>query len=240
MSHPAPDEPGLFDLPLRPPTEGVRESDPEPPAPRPARRAPRSAEPPESLPLFPADEVDELESAEVPPPVRPRPAPAAHREPSPRPARPGERPQLVPAPATSPAASLGARAKAATGDLLVLAAVLATQVLGAERLGAPVRTADWPAYTAFLVAFSFLYWVIPLAFWGQTPGMVWAGIVARNLDDGPLAFGQTARRWLGALLSLALLGLPGLGALRGRSLADWVSGSRTLQVEPAATEPQPA
>ncbi|HSM51631.1 MAG TPA: RDD family protein, partial [Thermoanaerobaculia bacterium] len=99
--------------------------------------------------------------------------------------------------------------------------------------------ADWPAYAAFLVAFSFLYWVIPLAFWGQTPGMVWAGVVARNLDDGPLAFGQTARRWLGSLLSLALLGLPGLGALRGRSLADWMSGSRTLSVEPA-TEPQPA
>lgn len=237
MSHPVPDEPGLFDLPLRPPAEGVRE--PEPPAPRPARRPPRSAEPPESLPLFPGDEADDFQSAEAPPPVRPRTASGAgaHREQ--RSARGAERPQLVPAPADSPAAPLGARAKAATGDLLVLAAVLATQVVGAERLGVPVRIADWPAYAAFLVAFSFLYWVIPLAFWGQTPGMVWAGVVARNLDDGPLAFGQTARRWLGSLLSLALLGLPGLGALRGRSLADWMSGSRTLSVEPA-TEPQPA
>ncbi|MCL4837429.1 MAG: RDD family protein [Thermoanaerobaculia bacterium] len=240
MSHPAPDEPGLFDLPLRPPAEAVVE--PEPPAPRPARRQTRGAEPPESLPLFPAGEEDGLEIAEPAPSARPRtgPPPAAPREGPPRPARSAERPQLVPAPAASPVAPLGARAKAAAGDLLVLAAVLATQVLGAERLGAPVRVADWPAYAAFQLAFSYLYWVIPLAFWGQTPGMVWAGVVARNLDDGPLAFGQTARRWLGALLTLALLGLPGLGALRGRSLADWMSGSRTLPVEPVAAEAQPA
>ena len=229
MSHSAPDEPGLFDLPLRPPDEPERER--EPPPPRPARRPARAAEPPESLPLFPADRPGEGEALPLS-----APAPAAPRASA---ARGAERPQLVPPPAELPAAPLAARAKAAAGDLLVLAAVLAAQLLGTERLGAALQLADWPAYLAFLLAFSFLYCVIPLAFWGQTPGMVWAGIVARNLDDGPLAFGQTARRWLGGLLSLALLGLPGLGALRGRSLTDWMSGSQTLRAfESPAPEPQ--
>lgn len=225
MSHPAPDEPGLFDLPLRPLDEPERESPPPRPAPR---RPARSGEPSGSLPLFPADE----------PPASPGAPAAAAPAPAPRPV---ERPQLLPPPAELPAAPLAARAKAAGGNLLVLAAVVAVQLLGVERLGATLRVADWPAYLAFLLAFSFLYSVIPLAFWGQTPGMVWAGIVARNLDDGPLAFGQTARRWLGGLLSCALLGLPALGALGGRSFSDWVSGSRTLRTAVAAgDEPQPA
>jgi hypothetical protein len=50
--------------------------------------------------------------------------------------------------------------------------------------------------------------------------------VARAPGGVSLTFAQTARRWLGGLVTLALLGLPTLlAALGGRSLADLVSNS---------------
>ena len=57
--------------------------------------------------------------------------------------------------------------------------------------------------------------------------MAWAGLVSQNRDGEPLTFDQTARRWLGAVLTLAAAGLPLLVALSGRSLADLLSGSVT-------------
>ncbi|MBZ0149688.1 MAG: branched-chain amino acid ABC transporter permease [Pseudorhodoplanes sp.] len=77
--------------------------------------------------------------------------------------------------------------------------------------------------------------VISLAFWGQTPGMAWVGLVARTVAGEPLSFGQTALRWAGSWLTWATLGLAGLSALSGRSLADRVSGSATYALpEPVA------
>lgn len=64
--------------------------------------------------------------------------------------------------------------------------------------------------------------------------MAWAGLVARNRDGEPLTFDQTARRWLGGLLTLALAGLPLLFAGAGRSLTDLVSGSATYPSRGAA------
>ena len=93
---------------------------------------------------------------------------------------------------------------------------------------------DWPAVALFLLSFSFLYTVVPLAFWGHTPGMAWAGLDARGRDGEPLAFDQTARRWIGGILTLLLLGLPLLLAFGGRSLSDLLSGSETLSSRPAA------
>jgi hypothetical protein len=59
--------------------------------------------------------------------------------------------------------------------------------------------------------------------------MAWAGLVARSAGDANLSFGQTARRWLGAVLTAALLGLPALPAAGGkRSLADRLSDSDTF------------
>ena len=87
----------------------------------------------------------------------------------------------------------------------------------------------------FLLAWSFLYFVIALAFWGQTPGMAWAGVIARARAEEPLSFGQTVRRWAGAWLTWALAGLPGLLALTGRSLADRLSDSRTYELPVAST-----
>ncbi|HUP42559.1 MAG TPA: RDD family protein, partial [Thermoanaerobaculia bacterium] len=87
---------------------------------------------------------------------------------------------------------------------------------------------DWPALVLFLLVFSFLYTVLPLAFWGQTPGMAWAGLVARARGYESLTFSQTGRRWLGGLLTAALLGLPALlAAGGGRSMADRLSDSDT-------------
>ena len=81
------------------------------------------------------------------------------------------------------------------------------------------------------LTFSFLYTVLPLAFWGHTPGMAWAGITSRNQDGEALTFDQTARRWLGGLVTALLLGLPLMALIKGRSLADLISGSAAYETD---------
>jgi uncharacterized RDD family membrane protein YckC len=73
--------------------------------------------------------------------------------------------------------------------------------------------------------------VLPLAFWGHTLGMAWAGITSRSRDGEPLTFDQTARRWIGGILTVAALGLPLLATGDRRSLTDAVSGSATYPEE---------
>jgi len=125
-------------------------------------------------------------------------------------------------------AGIGRRAAAGAADLLVHVAVAVLGLAGCRVLGVLPAVADWPAFGIFLLSFSFLYTVVPLAFWGHTLGMTWAGLTAESTGGEPLSFDQTARRWLGALLTLAAAGLPLLLAIGGRSLADRLSGSRTL------------
>lgn len=165
------------------------------------------------------------------PAPRPRPAPA----PAPPPARTaavrededdeadlgGEEAEAT------PRAGLGSRLAAGMADLLVHAAVLMILLIGTRLLGVRAALSDAPAFGVFLLTFSFLYTIVPLAFWGHTLGMAWTGLVAQNRDGEPLTFDQTARRWLGAVLTLAAAGLPLLLALGGRSLADLLSGSVT-------------
>ena len=129
-------------------------------------------------------------------------------------------------------APLGPRLRAGLGDLVILAAVGAVAAVGARLLGGALEPATLPALATFLLAFSFLYCVVSLAFWGQTPGMTWSGIVARTDGTEPLSFGQTALRWLGHWLTWLLLGLPALLALSGRSLADRLSDSETYELAP--------
>jgi uncharacterized RDD family membrane protein YckC len=119
------------------------------------------------------------------------------------------------------------RLAAGVADLIVHAAVGVLALLGCRWLEVQPEIHEWPAFAAFLLSFSFLYTVLPLAFWGHTPGMAWAAITSRNRDGEPLTFDQTVRRWLGALLTLALVGLPLLLAFGGRTLTDWISGSAT-------------
>lgn len=140
---------------------------------------------------------------------------------------PGRATHLPPSPGRRRAGLLS-RLAAGAADLLVHAAVAVGVLVGCRAMGVRPILDDWPALALFLLAFSFLYTVVPLAFWGHTPGMAWAGLDARGRDGEPLAFDQTARRWLGVVLTLLLAGLPLLLALGGRSLSDFLSGSETL------------
>jgi len=195
------DEPLLFDLPLAGPEE------PEPEE-RPAAR--RSVVPPAPR-----------ESGE--------PLPARRRGPVPVPA-----PELDEEPAPDSEDDRAGRARrvaAGAADSLVHAAIGVATLAGLRWMGVTPDLAAAPALGVFLLSFSFLYTALPLAFWGQTPGMAWAGIAARNRDGEPLSFDQTARRWLGGLLTLAVLGLPLLITGRRRSVTDLISGSATYTVD---------
>ena len=199
------DEPFLFDLPLASPEE--LPADPPLERKRPAR-ATRGPASPEPLPDLPA------RSEPAPPPrkgLAPVPSPVPHQEP-------------VPA---SEFASRGRRIAAGLADLLVHAAIGVAAVLGVQGLGVRPSLSAAPALAVFVLTFSFLYTVLPLAFWGYTLGMAWAGLSARNRAGEPLTFDQTARRWLGGLLTALLLGIPLVITGRRRSLTDWISGSRT-------------
>jgi uncharacterized RDD family membrane protein YckC len=126
----------------------------------------------------------------------------------------------------APPAPLGARLVAGFADLAVHAALLAAAIFGARLLGVE-RTPPWPPLLLLGLAFSFVYSVVPLAFWGQTPGMAWRGIQARSPGGEPLSFEQTVRRWLGSLMTAALAGLPLVFTRAGLSLSDRLSGSET-------------
>jgi uncharacterized RDD family membrane protein YckC len=92
----------------------------------------------------------------------------------------------------------------------------------------PVEAPVWPAAAVFALLWSLAFVILPLAFFRRTVGMALCGLSATSLDRGPLSFGQATRRWFGGLLTVALLGLPGLLALWGRSFSDRVSGSRSV------------
>ena len=162
----------------------------------------------------------------------PEPAPSPRRK-AERPARPMPVPDPEPeddAAAFEPAGEFAGRAKrlaAGLADAMLHAAILVAALVGTRWMGVKLDLArDWPPLAVFLLSFSFLYTVLPLAFWGQSLGMAWSGITSRNRDGEPLTFDQTARRWLGGLVTTALLGIPCLISGR-RSLSDLVSGSAT-------------
>lgn len=113
-------------------------------------------------------------------------------------------------------------------DLAIQVLAVGAGMLGALWIGVPLRLSSWPAFLGLGLSFSFLYWVVPLAFWGRTPGMAWLGHVARAPDDQPLTFGQAGWRWLGALFTLALAGAPQLLLFGGRNLGDLLSSSRVV------------
>ena len=107
---------------------------------------------------------------------------------------------------TMPTAAIPLRLRAACGDLAILLAAGAVAAVGATLLGAHLGVESLPALIVFLLSFSFLYCVVSLAFWGQTPGMAWSGLVARSEETEPLSFGQTALRWLGHWLKSGMCG----------------------------------
>jgi uncharacterized RDD family membrane protein YckC len=211
----SPEIPGLFDLPLDAPG-----------APAPPRSPDRGpAVPPDEPPVEPPEE----------PPEEPSLFAAEEREGAPP---PRDEPPPPPAAPTFEPAPLADRFRAGLADLALHAAVGLALLVGAELMGARPGLAELPAVALFLAVFSFLYSVVPLAFWGRTPGMAWSGLVARTDGGHGLTLGQTARRWLGGVVTVLLLGLPALLALGGRSLADRLSGTRTWR-EPAASSEDP-
>ncbi len=196
------------------------------------RRPGKPSEPEEpmlfDLPLSAPGSHEEPEEDEALP-IAPKRAARESRRAGPVPV-PETVPRDEPRPVASPRSEFAGPARriaAGVADLIVHAAVAVLSLLGCRWLEVRPEPREWPAFAAFLLAFSFLYTVLPLAFWGHTPGMAWAAITSRNRDGEPLSFDQTVRRWVGAILTLALVGLPVLLAFGGRSLTDWISGSAT-------------
>ena len=226
-----PEEPYLFDLPLSGPPPAASPVEESSPRDSPVRRGARRARRPESLPLFgdaelaasgAEPEATEPSFAAMPVILAKGPVPVPRAL-----ARDEPEPEYA---ASAVTAAIAKRVRAASGDLAILLAVGSVAAVGATMLGAEIGVESLPAMFVFLLSFSFLYCVVSLAFWGQTPGMAWCGLIARSEETEPLSFGQTARRWLGHWLTWVLLGLPGLLALSGRSLADRVSGSSTYEM----------
>lgn len=204
----------LFDLPLEKPPA----AEPEPAA------EPAPAEEVDQPPLPLADEPELAPET----PAREAVIPDSHvDEPSAAtPAAPRGRPPGEPTTAT-----LRLRAAAGIADLGVCAAVLVVLLVALLAQGVRPTVADWPAGVVFLLSFSFIYAVLPLAFWGRTPGMALSGLRSMSKDGRPLTFHQAVLSWLGGALTVALAGLPLLLALAGRSLSDLLSGSVTRRVE---------
>jgi hypothetical protein len=207
-------------LPLFEPTARAE----EPRAPerhRGSRRAETAARPPrgESDPV-PADRDVWVQSTlDAAPPPAPAAAPARAAA-----STEGEAPASR-APLPSP--RLSERWLAGLADCVLHVAVIAGGLVAESLLGLQPGLRQWPGFLVFLLAFSFLYTTVPLAFWGTTPGMAWRGLRARD-GERPLHFGQTALRWVGALATVALAGLPLLLSFGGRSLADRLSDSQTF------------
>ena len=228
---PSEEEPLLFDL--EPAPEGRKSQSRKP------RRRDAGPSEPLDLPLVPdhelEDEVDELmDSVATPRVKRPpsTPAPATPQqtslaEPEPSGEAEPQVPDRLPGPKMR-IAPLTPRFVAGLLDLSVSVTVTISLVLGVLLMGIQPRVADWPALAMFLVVFSFLYTVIPLAFWGQTPGMASAGLFVRSLDGQHLNLLQTLLRWVGTLLTCLGLGLPTLLAVSGGSLGDRLSKTVTF------------
>ncbi|HET9766804.1 MAG TPA: RDD family protein [Thermoanaerobaculia bacterium] len=123
-----------------------------------------------------------------------------------------------------------ARLFAGLVDLGVHVAAAALALGGARLLEVRPAPAQLPAFALLLLVFSLFYTVVPLAFWGKTPGMAAVGLACQAGDDLPLTFAEALRRWLAELVTVLALGLPGLLALGGarRSLADRWSGSELV------------
>lgn len=202
-------DPGLFDdLPLQ---QDPRATEPKPPPiERPGTAPPKAGKPEqpnESLPLF-ADSTPEVPTS---------------------PSSPAEVLDATTKPAWRPVVPVPAQIAAGLVDLGVVLAVGLVLWLGLYLMGVSLDLGSMGLLALFLLPFSFLYEVFPLAFWSRTPGMRRVGLVARNRDGRSLSFSQAAIRWFASVLTVCLVGLPWiLMAVTGKSLADRLSGSQTL------------
>ena len=124
-------------------------------------------------------------------------------------------------------APMGPRFIAAVLDLIAQVAILGFALAALRLLEVPIDRRLLAPLAVFLGSFSFLYQVMPLTFWGHTPGMAYAGIHSRAKGGGFMTIQQCVLRWLGWLLTLATAGIAGLLSLSGVSLTDLLSGTRS-------------
>ena len=213
------EEPRLFDLPLEAPH-------PEPAAAPPSAPAVAVPSNPSAEPRAEPEQVQQQIALEESRPDEPIPF---ESEPSPESIKPP-----TAAPSQPAIATLGQRLLSGGADILIHAGALAGAALGLRVLGIEPRVEHWPSLLALLLAFSFLYTVVALAFWGQTAGMAWFGLAARESQQFPLSFAQACLRWLAGWVTVLLAGLPILLVFFGSSLSDRLSGSRTYRAYPSA------
>jgi RDD family protein len=136
-----------------------------------------------------------------------------------------ERPEGIP----TRAASLSARATAGAADAAAVLCTTAAALLFASRVTG--QAVGWNAIgwaAAFALYLSLFVTVVPLFFFGKTPGMSLAGLCAQPSPSGRrLTAGEAALRWLGTLLTGVSFGLAVLwSAVRadGQTVADRLSG----------------
>lgn len=129
-------------------------------------------------------------------------------------------------------ADFGLRLQAGLADLSFVALVGAVVAVGVSLAGTALTPRTLAGILLFALDFSFLYMLLPLAFWGRTPGMAWVGVRLVADDGGLPTFRRCAVRWIVAVLTVASLGLLALVALIGRrSLGDRLSRSRLILSE---------
>lgn len=132
------------------------------------------------------------------------------------------------------AAPLSARWMAFAADAAVILLAVAASLLAATagRFEAPSRAGlAWALL--FAVYLSFFATSLALTLFGKTVGMALTGLSARSEVSVRLTAGESARRWLGTVLTAAALGLPLLFTGRRRDAptpADRLSG-RPLVLE---------
>jgi hypothetical protein len=140
----------------------------------------------------------------------------------------------VPAALDSRAAPLPARGAAFAADAALVLLLAAVALLAATAGSGQALRLQGLAWTAvFALYLSFFSTVVPLILFGKTVGMALTGLTARGRKGLPLTAAESARRWLGTVLTLASLGVPLLVTRRDReapSPGDRMSG-RPLTLE---------
>jgi hypothetical protein len=187
----------------------------------PAARIPTANDPLESAETLPAAASLDRTSALVDLPL----GSAADLSPAPS-LRDGE--AATPAARDGRAAPLPARGAAFAADAALVLLLAAVALLAATAGSGQALRLQGLAWTAiFALYLSFFSTVVPLIFFGKTVGMALTGLTARASKGLPLTAAESARRWLGTVLTLASLGLPLLVTRRDReapSPGDRMSG----------------
>lgn len=126
------------------------------------------------------------------------------------------------------AAPIGARARAFGADALLCGLVGIAAFLGAAASVQRAPSAQsWTWCTLFIVQVSFFLCVPSLVLFGKTPGMALADLTVERDDGEKPTISAAARRWILAVATAGLAGLPLLTIAfdrRRRTPADLLSG----------------